>query len=43
MPYHEIETRPWNDIDDYTYEDESELEKELQSQNPMGTEDYTEQ
>ena len=38
LPYKPIETRPWYDLEDEVYEA---TEEELQSQNPMGTDDYT--
>ena len=37
MPWKEIETRPWNVVD----ESLDQSEEELQAQNPMGTDDYT--
>lgn len=38
MPYREIETRPWSDLDGQVYEPD---EEELRERNPMGDEDYT--
>ena len=37
LPYRPIETRPWIEVD----ESAAPTEKDLQSQNPMGTDDYT--
>lgn len=38
LPYMPIETRPWSSLDGEVYFPD---EKELQEQNPMGTDDYT--
>jgi hypothetical protein len=39
LPYKPIETRPWNQLEDMQFVPD---EKDLQAQNPMGTDDYTE-
>jgi hypothetical protein len=39
LPYKPIETRPWDQLEDAQYAPD---EKDLQAQNPMGTDDYTE-
>lgn len=38
LPYTEIETRPWNDIEG---SDIDVSEEALQAENPEGTDDYT--
>lgn len=37
MPYAKIETRPWNDVGIIS----ETTEEDLQAQNPMGSDDYT--
>ena len=38
MPWREIETRPWSDLDGQIYDP---TDEDLKGRNPMGSEDYT--
>ena len=39
LPYQPIETRPWDKVEDMQFVPD---EEDLQAENPMGTDDYTE-